>query len=144
MVKAAKLLIILKLQKVPILPDHTLPKKILYVDDNPVTCQLISFVMKQHGFQTKTAKDGREGVDLALSWLPHLILMDLMMPVMDGFQASRLLRTHPETQEIPIVAFSSTYEAQVEAQILAAGMNGFIPKTLPVTDLLAALQLYLP
>lgn len=123
--------------------DHTSSPKILYVDDNPVTCQLLTFIMEQHGFQAKTAKNGREGVDLALTWLPHLILMDLMMPVMDGFQASRLLRTHPETQQIPIVAFSSTHEPEVETQIRAAGMNGFIPKTLPMADLVAALQLYL-
>lgn len=125
------------------MPDYVPSPKILYVDDNPVTCQLVTFVLQQHGFEIKTAKDGREGVDLALDWLPHLILMDLMMPVMDGFHASRLLRSHPETQETPIVAFSS-YEAGVEARVQAAGMNGFIPKTLSVTELLATLQLYLP
>lgn len=123
--------------------DYASPPRILYVDDNPVTCQLLTFVMEQHGFEAKTARNGREGVELALNWLPHLILMDLMMPVMDGFQASQTLRAHPETREIPIVAFSSTHEAEVETRIRAAGMNGFIPKTLPVADLVAALQLYL-
>ena len=126
------------------MPDHSPSPKVLYVDDNPVTCQLVTFVLQQHGFQIKTAKDGRAGVDLALEWLPHLILMDLMMPVMDGFHATRLLRSYPEMQEIPIVAFTSTSGADVEAKVQAAGMNGLIPKALPVAGLLAAIQLYLP
>ncbi len=101
-------------------------------------------VFEQQGFQVRTASDGHKGVEIALEWLPDLILMDLMMPVMDGFQAAEILRAEPRTRHIPIVGFSGASEASVQARMRAAGMNGFIPKSSSPVDLIKTLHVYLP
>lgn len=118
--------------------------KLLYVDDDPVLSQLVPLVLGQQGLQVQTASNGREGVEMALAGLPDLILMDLTMPIMDGFQATAILRADPRTRHIPIVALSGTSEANELAKVHELGMNGFILKSGSANDLIKTIQAYLP
>jgi CheY-like chemotaxis protein len=118
--------------------------KILYVDDDQILGEIMRMVFEQQDFQVRTASNGHEGVEIALEWLPNLILMDLMMPIMDGFQAAEVLCADPRTQHIPIVGFSGASETSVQAKLRAAGMNGFIPKSSSPNDLIRTLHAYLP
>jgi CheY-like chemotaxis protein len=118
--------------------------KILYVDDDPGLRGMLSLVLEHQGLQVQTASNGGEGVELALEWLPDLILMDLMMPFMDGFQAAEALRADPRTRQTPIMAFSADSEASVPARTRAAGMNGLIPKSTLLADLVRIICAYLP
>ncbi|MCK6628161.1 MAG: response regulator [Anaerolineae bacterium] len=118
--------------------------KLLYVDDDPILSQLVPLVLEQQGLQVQTASNGSEGVEKALAWLPDLILMDLTMPMMDGFQAAAALRADPRTRHIPIVALSGTSEAHELARVQELGMNGFILKSGSANDLIKTIQAYLP
>jgi twitching motility two-component system response regulator PilH len=76
---------------------------VLIVDDSPTEVHLLSGYLEKHGFETATAADGREGIAKARELRPRLILMDVVMPGMNGFQATRELARDPETASIPIV-----------------------------------------
>lgn len=118
--------------------------KILYIDDDHINRKLISHHLEQQGFTVRTAKNGQEGIEIAREWLPNLILTDLMMPVMDGFQATETLRADPITQDIPIVAFTAMTEASVQIEAQKIGINCLIPKLSSLNDLLKTLRIYLP
>lgn len=124
--------------------NHPTKAKILYVDDDPVMRGTISLIFERQGLQVRTASNGNEGVQMALEWLPDLILMDLMMPIMDGFQATEALHADPRTRHIPIVAFSAAAEASVWARTQAAGMNGLILKSISLDKLVRIVRAYLP
>ena len=74
-------------------------KKVLVVEDHPDMLELLVWQMERLGFLVIPAKHGKEGVDKALEEKPHLVLMDIMMPGMDGREATRILRSNPETQD---------------------------------------------
>jgi CheY-like chemotaxis protein len=113
--------------------------KILYVDDDPIMQKLVPFFLAQH-FQVRTAGNGHEGVEIALKWLPDLILTELRMPIIDGFQATQVLHADPRTRQIPIVAFMAPSEASLRAKAQEAGLNGFIPKSSLLVDLVRTLH----
>lgn len=77
--------------------------KVLIVDDSPTEVHVLSGYLNKHGFDTETAADGREGIEKARAIRPDLILMDVVMPGVNGFQATRELARDPETASIPIV-----------------------------------------
>ena len=77
--------------------------KVLIVDDSPTEVHVLSGYLNKHGFDTETAADGREGIEKARAIRPDLILMDVVMPGVNGFQATRELARDPETASFPIV-----------------------------------------
>lgn len=77
--------------------------KVLIVDDSPTEVHVLSGYLNKHGFDTETAADGREGIEKARAIRPDLILMDVVMPGVNGFQATRELARDPDTASIPIV-----------------------------------------
>ena len=83
--------------------DRVKMKKALVVEDNPDMLKVLEFQMELMGFSVITANNGKEGVKKAMEEVPNLILMDIMMPVMDGRDATRMIRSNPETQNIPIL-----------------------------------------
>ncbi len=117
--------------------------KILHVDDDPLQRGIISMVLTRKGFDVKSAGNGQDGVTLAVEWTPDLILMDIMMPVMDGLVATRHLRNNPYTQHIPILALTAANDAETRTNARAAGVNELLVKTMPATDLVQTLQFYL-
>lgn len=117
--------------------------RVLYVEDEPIIRKIISILLERAGVQVRTAGDGREGVKVALEWRPDLILMDLMMPVMNGFEATQTLRADPRTQQTPILAYSAADETGFQARALQIGMNRFISKSTPHQQLVGTVRTYL-
>ena len=117
--------------------------KILCVDDDPFIRKLLSHLLERQGFAIRTASNGQEGVDIARMWLPSLILMDLMMPVMDGFQASTALRSDPKTQHIPIIALTAMQGADVQECVKEIGINSLLTKPCPSEELFVTIPTHL-
>jgi DNA-binding response OmpR family regulator len=102
--------------------------KILVVEDSNLTNTLVCTTLKDAGFETASAFDGRQGVDAATSSMPDLIVMDIMMPVMDGFEATRRIKTQPGTRHIPVIVLTSLSRVQDMVKALDAGADCFMSK----------------
>jgi two-component system, cell cycle response regulator DivK len=109
--------------------------KLLIVEDNPDMRELLGFIVKRMGYIPVLASHGKEGVEKAIAEKPKLILMDMMMPVMDGWEATRTLRSNPETKEIPILAVTALIRPHELRSCLDAGCNGYAIKPLSFVDL---------
>jgi CheY-like chemotaxis protein len=111
-------------------------KKILVVDDIAENRAVVIDLLTPLGFEVAEAADGREGVELTKSLRPDLILMDIVMPELDGLASTRLLRQLEAFRDVPIIAMSASVSASDSEQSLAAGMNAFLPKPLDADKLL--------
>lgn len=109
--------------------------KVLIVEDNPDMRELIAFIVTRMGYIPVLACHGKEGVEKAIAEKPKLILMDMMMPVMDGWEATRALRCNPKTKEIPILAVTALLRPHELRSCLDAGCNGYVIKPLSFVDL---------
>jgi len=118
--------------------------KVLYVDDDRMQCKLVAFVLTSHGFQVQTAINGREGIHKAVEWLPDVILMDLVMPGIDGFEATRILRADPRTRHIPVLALSGHVERDTYAQAHHAGIDEIMEKGILPLEMVRTIRTYLP
>ncbi len=118
--------------------------KILYVEDNDDNIYMITRRLGRHGYEVVVAKDGEEGMAMARSEAPALILMDLDLPVLDGWEATRRLRASDETRHIPIVAVSAYAMVSDRQQAFAAGCDDFFSKPVNLKDLLARIESLLP
>ena len=105
-----------------------MPKRILIADDNEQNLYLSRFLLEQHGFDVMVARNGVQCLDLAQTELPDLILMDIQMPEMDGYEAIRQLRATPKVGAIPIVVVSSYAMANDRERALSLGCSGYIEK----------------
>jgi len=103
-------------------------KKILIVDDNPDLICILQLHLKIKDYDSILAVNGKEAVDLATSHLLDLIVMDIMLPVMDGLQATRLIRKNPKTQSIPILAMTAKVTSEDREECLRSGCDDFIAK----------------
>jgi two-component system, cell cycle response regulator DivK len=101
---------------------------ILLVDDCPDDTSMYSGHLVAAGFRVITATDGCAAAGLALSRVPDLIVMDLEMPVINGWDATRLLRGDERTRSIPIIALSGSYDAPAVMRAISAGCGRFVPK----------------
>jgi CheY-like chemotaxis protein len=107
--------------------------KVLYVEDNDDNAFMLKMRLELLGdFEVLTAEDGEKGCTIALSECPDIILMDLEMPVVDGWDATRRLKGNPQTRDIPIIALS--------AQALAAGCDEFDTKPIEFDRLVATVR----
>ncbi|MDD1685869.1 response regulator [Methanoregula sp.] len=102
--------------------------KVLYIEDNDQNFYLVNYIMSAKGYSTVRAHDGREGIDLAAREMPDLILLDIQLPVMDGYTTAQELRKIAKVRSIPIVALTSYAMAGDREKALAAGCNGYIEK----------------
>ena len=101
---------------------------VLIVEDSALNRKLVETVLKPHGYRVLTAEDGQTGVEAALRERPDLILMDVMMPVMNGYDATRRIKDHRDTSSIPVVALTASAMPHERDQALAAGCDGYITK----------------
>ena len=106
-------------------------KKVLVVDDVAENRAVVVDMLGPLGFEMSEAASGREGLEKARTLRPDLILMDIVMPEMDGLEATRRLRRQPALEEVPIIAVSASTSGRNREDSLAAGMNAFLPK--PIT-----------
>ena len=110
----------------------TSKKKILVVDDNEDNREILVFRLQQLGFEVLVASNGKEAIETASQAKPDVILMDLRMPVMDGWEATRALRQTEWGKDLPVVAITAHAMEEDRRRALTAGCNEFIPK--PVMD----------
>jgi CheY-like chemotaxis protein len=114
--------------------------RVLIVDDEPDNLSLASDFLEFSGAHTAKAADGRIGLQQADSFQPNLILLDLDMPVMDGWEAQRQLRAKPELSNVPIVALTALAMPADAERVFSAGFDGYITKPFRVKTLLEALD----
>jgi two-component system, cell cycle response regulator DivK len=119
-------------------------RSILVVDDNDLSRVLLHDILSQYGFIVRVAGDGAEGVRMAWEERPDLILMDLQMPVMNGLEAGRLLRSDPRSQGIRILALSSYNLLDDKDDFFATGFDGYISKPFEIKELIKTVRKYLP
>ena len=110
--------------------------KILLVEDNEMNRDMLSRRLIRNGFEIVIAVDGQQGVDLAASAQPDLILMDLSLPVIDGWEATRRVKGNPATAKIPVIALTAHAMSQDKEKALAAGCDDFDTKPVELPRLL--------
>lgn len=103
-------------------------KRILYIEDNEQNLYLVRFILEKHGYEVHAAMDGQEGIDRAATVLPDLILLDIQLPLMDGYAVARQLRTNSDLATTPIVAVTSYAMAGDRDKAMGAGCTGYIEK----------------
>jgi CheY-like chemotaxis protein len=116
--------------------------RILIVDDDPAICEVLTEVLGDAGHYPATATDGQAALERVRASAPDLILMDLMLPTLDGVEATRRLKQDPATRHIPIIAMSAGRHLESMADELPA--NDVLAKPFDIDVLLAAVALYLP
>ena len=115
--------------------------KVLYVEDNDDNVFMLKMRLELVGdFEVLTGEDGEKGCAMALSERPDIILMDLEMPIVDGWEASRRLKGNPQTRDIPIIALSAHALAGEREKALAAGCNEFDTKPIEFDRLVATVR----
>ena len=114
--------------------------KILLVEDNELNRDMLSRRLIRSGFEVVMAVDGQEGVALAASASPDLILMDISLPVMDGWEATRTLKGDPGTRSIPVIALTAHALTQDREQAFAVGCDDFDTKPVELPRLLSKIN----
>lgn len=114
--------------------------KILYVEDNEDNIFMLTNRLKRKGYEVLVAKDGSQGVAMTRSESPALVLMDLGLPVLDGWEAIRQLKSSPETAAIPIIALSAHAMAPDRERALDAGCDDFDTKPVDLPRLLEKIE----
>jgi two-component system, cell cycle response regulator DivK len=118
--------------------------KILYVEDNDDNIYALETRLKRAGFTVMIARDGAQGVDMASAEQPDLILMDLSLPVLDGWQATRRIKAAAATQHIPVIALTANAMAGDREKAMAAGCDDFDTKPLELPRLLGKIRALAP
>jgi len=115
-------------------------KKILLVDDSPTVLLMERMLLGKGSYELVTAKDGQEGVDRALSEHPDLILMDAVMPALDGFEACRRIRQQPETRATPIIMVTTRGEMRFVEDGYKSGCSDYVTKPIDGHELLTKVR----
>jgi CheY-like chemotaxis protein len=115
-------------------------RKILIVDDSETMLQVARMMLANEPYEVITARDGAEGVARALETNPDLILMDVMMPNMTGFEALRVLRSNDQTSAVPIVMITTKAEAESIETGYASGCSDYIVKPVDSVELIAKVR----
>jgi CheY-like chemotaxis protein len=118
----------------------SIPIKILLVEDNELNCDMLLRRLERAGYEVVIANDGAEGVSMAKFELPDVILMDISLPVMDGWEATQQLKAHPQTAQIPIIALTAHAMAGDREKSLAAGCNDYDTKPIELPRLLGKIK----
>ena len=119
-------------------------KRILVVEDTEDNRQILRDVLSDAGFDLIEAGDGEEGVRMAAKFQPDLVLMDIQLPVIDGYEATRRIKADPALRHIPVIAVTSYALSQDEKKALAVGCSGYVAKPFSPRALLAKIREFLP
>ena len=117
------------------------PIKILVVDDDPTLTKLLHTKLVEHGYEVATAKDGEEALAKYLDFRPGLIILDILMPKMDGYTFVREIKTRKDAQEIPIIVL--TAKQRMAELFKLEGIQDYIVKPYQINDLLEKVQKHL-
>jgi two-component system cell cycle response regulator DivK len=118
-------------------------KTILIVEDEPRNLKLLRDLLQRFGYEILEAPDGEVGVKLAGEKMPGLILMDIMMPKMDGLEATRIIKADEKTKHIPIIALTSYAMKGDREKTIEAGCDGYIAKPIDIKEVLKAIEHFL-
>ncbi len=124
--------------------DQFRMKKALIVEDHPDMLEVLTLQMEILGFAVTAAKNGKDGVEKAIEEKPDLILMDIMMPGMDGREATRIIRSNPKTQDIPILASTVLFRESDLSSCIEAGCNDYITKPFTLEQLQEKILDFIP
>ncbi len=116
--------------------------KILLVEDNEMNRDMLSRRLLRRGYEVVIAVDGQQGVELAGTTQPNVILMDMSLPVIDGWEATRRIKADPATKAIPVIALTAHAMAGDREQALAAGCDDYDTKPIDLTRLLPKIEKY--
>lgn len=114
--------------------------KLLLVEDNEVNRDMLSRRLIRHGFEIEIAIDGAQGLAMAQSIAPDLVLMDMSLPIMDGWEATRQLKASANTRQIPVIALTAHAMSGDRERCLAAGCDEYETKPIEFSRLLAKIQ----
>jgi two-component system, cell cycle response regulator DivK len=120
-----------------------MPRKILIVEDNEDYRELAVKVLRNKGFETVTAVDGEEAIEKAVSEKPDLILLDISLPKLDGYEVAKRLKNMEEFKDIPIVAFTAHAMKGDREKVIAAGFEGYISKPINIREFPDQVKLYI-
>lgn len=118
--------------------------KVLLVEDNEMNRDMLSRRLIRNGFEVVMAVNGQEGIDMAGSESPDLILMDMSLPILDGWDATRQLKSDPSTAAIPIIALTAHAMQADKERALAAGCDDFDTKPIELPRLLEKMKALIP
>ena len=117
--------------------------QILIVDDSPTEAHVLKGMLEKHGFQVETAENGTEGIERAKALKPDLILMDVVMPGLNGFQATRQLTKAPETSDIPVIIVTTKDQETDRVWGMRQGARDFLSKPVAEKTLMEKINLVL-
>jgi CheY-like chemotaxis protein len=130
-----------KLRKLQLKDDNSKPTRILYVEDAEVIRDTIARLLEVYGYKVAYARNGKEGVEMAQQWKPDLVLMDLRMPIMDGYKAINEIKFNPQTRHIPIFVVSAWSSKKERDQARLAGADEFFVKPPDLNRLIEAIDI---
>ncbi|MEG4009483.1 PAS domain-containing protein [Microcoleus sp. Pol11C1] len=122
------------------LPKTAFPQNILMVDDNPESLRLVSRLLSKRGYKLRPTRDGKLALNFALSSPPDLILLDIMMPGMDGYQVCEQLKASPKTKDIPVIFISSLNEVFDKVKAFSLGAVDYITKPFEIEEVVARVE----
>ncbi len=114
--------------------------RILLVDDDIYLIDVMQRALTSLNYDVVLAKNGQEAINAAISDPPDLIIMDLMMPVLDGFEAAKSIRKNPRTRTVPIIAITAQFGPEIRDKCRASGFDNLILKPFPIRDLKAIVE----
>jgi len=117
--------------------------KILYIEDNEQSLYLVTFLLRSDGYEVLQARNGIEGIKVAVESSPDLILLDMQLPSMNGYAVARRMRDNPDLKETPIVALTSFAMVGDREKALEAGCTGYIEKPINPETFLMEIGRYL-
>ena len=121
--------------------DNT--SKILLVDDEPDILEFMAYNLKKEGYTVFTGQNGREAIEIAKKEQPQLIILDIMMPVMDGYEAIKEIRSQERWKKLPIIALTANALAGTREKCIAIGANAYLSKPVDSEMLINALEVWI-
>lgn len=118
--------------------------RILLVEDHEEIWDFLSRRLKRRGYEVVVAQDGQEGLDKAAATEPDLILLDMNLPVLDGWTVAKALKSNPATSAVPIIALTAHAMSGDREKTIAAGCNDYHPKPVDFSKLLSQIEAVLP
>ncbi len=117
-----------------------MPEKILLVDDDMDTLRLVGLMLQRQGYEVRVASSGQQALGMVQAEMPDLILLDIMMPEMDGYEVARRLRSDPATSEIPIIMFTAKTQVDDKVMGFEAGADDYLTKPTQPRELFAHMK----
>jgi two-component system, cell cycle response regulator DivK len=118
--------------------------RILIIEDNPANLELAKYLLEAGGYTILTAMNGVEGLELAQRERPDLVVSDLQMPLMDGYEVLQKLRSNPDLQSIPVIAVTAFSMPGDKNKVLLKGFNGYISKPIVPETFIQQVEAFLP